>query len=375
MFINDKSKLHRIRVSGYKSIGNDNDAVDLPLSKINIIIGPNGAGKSNIVSFFKMLNNMMTGAFQAYVGKNGSAENLLHFGSKHTPLINASLEFRNENNTDVYEITLGKAVQDSLIFMSESVIWNDRRLELASGQKESYLLSDDIKDVSEKIVRVILSNCRAFQFHDTSSTAHIRGTTRIDNNRFLMSDGGNVAAYLYMLKNKTEKYRKYYERIVEKIRFVIPQFSDFILEPQMLNDEYIKLQWKSTDDFEYPFGPEQFSDGSIRFIALATLFLQPPDLLPNLIIIDEPELGLHPQAVDILASMIKTASIHSQIIVATQSARLIDSFNTSDIIVAEYSKTRKCSTFKHLDENELKNWLKDYSISELWEKNVLGGQP
>lgn len=375
MLMDNKSKLHRIKVSGYKSIGSGKNSIDLNLSNINIIIGPNGAGKSNIVSFFKMLSNIMTGAFQMYVGKNGSAENLLYFGSKNTPVINASLEFQNEKNTDVYEIALGKAVQDSLIFLSESIIWNGKRFELASGQKETFLLSDEVKHSSEKIVRGILSNCRTFQFHDTSATAYIRGATRIDNNRFLMSDGGNIAAYLYMLKNKSQEYKKYYERIVEKIHFVMPQFSDFILEPQALNEDYIKLQWKSTDGVEYPFGPEQFSDGSIRFIALATLFLQPPELLPSVIIIDEPELGLHPLAIDILASMIKTSALHSQIIVATQSARLIDSFEPSNIIVAEYDKSNKCSSFKHLDEEELKDWLEDYSVSELWEKNVLGGQP
>ena len=375
MLMNNKSKLHRIKVSGYKSIGSGKSSIDLNLSNINIIIGPNGAGKSNIVSFFKMLSNIMTGAFQMYVGKNGSAENLLYFGSKNTPVINASLEFQNEKNTDIYEIALGKDVQDSLIFLSESIIWNGKRFELASGQKETFLLSDEVKHSSEKIVRGILSNCRTFQFHDTSATAYIRGATRIDNNRFLMSDGGNIAAYLYMLKNKSQEYKKYYERIVEKIHFVMPQFSDFILEPQALNEDYIKLQWKSTDGVEYPFGPEQFSDGSIRFIALATLFLQPPELLPSVIIIDEPELGLHPLAIDILASMIKTAALHSQIIVATQSARLIDSFEPSNIIVAEYDKSNKCSSFKHLDEEELKDWLEDYSVSELWETNVLGGQP
>ena len=395
MLMNNKSKLHRIKVSGYKSIGSGKSSIDLNLSNINIIIGPNGAGKSNIVSFFKMLSNIMTGAFQMYVGKNGSAENLLYFGSKNTPVINASLEFQNEKNTDIYEIALGKAVQDSLIFLSESIIWNGKRFELASGQKETFLLSDEVKHSSEKIVRGILSNCRTFQFHDTSATAYIRGATRIDNNHFLMSDGvgkevqttvnisgfpepftiRSITAYLYMLKNKSQEYKKYYERIVEKIHFVMPQFSDFILEPQALNEDYIKLQWKSTDGVEYPFGPEQFSDGSIRFIALATLFLQPPELLPSVIIIDEPELGLHPLAIDILASMIKTAALHSQIIVATQSARLIDSFEPSNIIVAEYDKSNKCSSFKHLDEEELKDWLEDYSVSELWEKNVLGGQP
>ncbi|MCR5762003.1 MAG: AAA family ATPase [Treponema sp.] len=373
--MSDKSILHKIKVSGFKSIASGEYSLDLELSNVNVIIGPNGAGKSNVVSFFKMLNNMMTGAFQNFVGRNGSAENLLHFGSKQTPVIQASLEFRNDNNTDIYEIALVRAVQDSLIFSSEALTWNGRRYELSSGQKESYLLSEKACHTSEKIIKKILSNCRTFQFHDTSASSYIRSSSKIDNNRFLMSDGGNLAAYLYRLKNTSSEFKKYYDRIVERIRFVVPQFSDFILEPQVLNKDYIKLQWRSVDGYEYPFGPEQFSDGSIRFIALATLFLQPPELLPNVIIIDEPELGLHPQAVDILASMIKTASRHVQVIVATQSARLIDSFAPSQIIVAQYDRQNSCSIFRCLDEEKLKDWLEDYSVSELWEKNVFGGQP
>lgn len=373
--MDNKSILRKIKIAGYKSFGSGNDALDLQLSDVNIIIGANGTGKSNVISFFKMLNNMMTGAFQVYIGKNGTAENLLHFGSRYTPAMQSSMEFKNDTDTDIYEICLSKAVQDSLIFSSESIIWNNSKYELASGQKESYLISDDANHAWEKIVKHILSNCRAFQFHDTSDTSHIRNASRIDNNRFLMSDGGNIAAYLYMLKNKSDEYKKYYNRIVERIRFAVPQFSDFVLEPQMLNEDYVKLQWKSVDGNEYCFGADQFSDGSIRFIALATLFLQPPEMLPNVIVIDEPELGLHPQAVDMLASMIKTASLHTQVIVATQSARLIDSFDPSQIIVAEYNRERKCSVFRRLDENKLADWLRDYSLSELWEKNVIGGQP
>ena len=373
--MSEKSLLHNIKVSGFKSIGSGNDSLDVDLFDVTIIIGANGAGKSNVVSFFKMLNNMMTGAFQNYVGRNGSAENLLHFGSKQTPLITAKLTFCNDTDTDVYDIGLVKAVQDSLIFSTEAIEWNGRRFELASGQRESFLLSAEADSKSEKIVRKILSNCRAFQFHDTSDSSHIRNTAKIDNNRFLMSDGGNIASYLYMLKNKSSIYRMYYERIVEQVRIIVPQFNDFVLEPQVLNEDCIRLQWRSVDGIDYQFGSDQLSDGSIRFIALATLFLQPPELLPNVIIIDEPELGLHPQAVDALASMIKTASRHTQIIVATQSARLLDSFEPSQIIVAEYDKAKSCSVFKKLDESELSDWLEDYSISELWDKNILGGQP
>ena len=184
MINENKSKLKKINISGFKSIDNKrNNTLKLDLSDINIIIGPNGAGKSNLISFFKMLNNMMTGALQTYIGQNGSAEYFFHFGSKKTPIIRADLEFINQKNKDVYSFSLVKAVQDSLIFSTEAITWNDRKFELSSGQKESYLTSENVSYSSEKIVKMILSNCRAFQFHDTSSTSHIRNTVRIDNNR------------------------------------------------------------------------------------------------------------------------------------------------------------------------------------------------
>jgi predicted ATPase len=370
-----KSFLKKITISGYKSFGTGSLGQSIPLSDINIVIGANGSGKSSFVSFFKMLNNIMTGAFQLYVGKNGTSENLLHFGSKQTQLIHASLEFKNATDSDVYDFSLVKAVNDTLIYSEESISWNGRRKPLASGQSESCLVSSSATEPSETVVRRILANCRAYQFHDTSDTAHIRNAARVDDNRSLKSDGGNVAAVLYMLKTKSPEYRRYYDRIVDKVRFVVPQFDDFELEPLLLNENYIKLNWKEKGEGDYVFGPEQLSDGSIRFIALATLFLLPPNLLPNVIVIDEPELGLHPQAVDALAAMMKTASHHAQIIAATQSDRLLDSFEPENIIVAEHDAQNHCSVFKHLDAKELEIWLADYSLSQLWEKNVLGGQP
>ena len=368
----NKSFLKKITISGYKSFGTGSFAQTIDLSDINIIIGANGSGKSNFVSFFRMLNNMMTGALQLYIGKNGTSENLLHFGAKNTPLIHASLEFENKTDTDIYDFSLVKAINDTLVFSEESIAWNGKKKPLASGQSESYLISAGATEPGETVVKHILASCRAYQFHDTSDTAHIRNAANIDDNRSLKSDGGNIAAYLYMLKNK---YRQYYDLIIDKVRFVVPQFDDFILEPLMLNENYIKLNWKEKGESEYLFGPEQLSDGSIRFIALAALFLQPPELLPNVLVIDEPELGLHPQAIDALAAMMKSASLHSQIIAATQSDRLLDSFVPEQILVAEHDPHNHCSILKHLNTKDLRDWLEDYSLAQLWEKNVLGGQP
>jgi predicted ATPase len=178
------------------------------------------------------------------------------------------------------------------------------------------------------------SGCRFFQFHDTSDTAHIRNNSYIERNKYLYSDAGNLPAYLYMLKNHSDKYRAYYDRIVEKIRYVMPQFGDFALEPQEMNPANILLNWHEAAD-GYLFGPHQISDGALRFMALATLLLQPPERLPKIIIIDEPELGLHPQAIDLLGNMMVTAGRGAQIIAATQSPRLLDSFSCENVLVAE----------------------------------------
>lgn len=242
-------------------------------------------------------------------------------------------------------------------------------MNLGAGHKESGLhkLSSDYG--------TILSSCQVFQFSDTSSESHIRNNVYIGNDKSLYSDGGNLAAYLYTLKN-SNNYKKYYERIVKRIRLVIPQFSDFSLEPSTISDrKNILLDWKEKNHQEYVFGPHQLSDGSLRFMALTTLLLQPPEKLPKIIIIDEPELGLHPTALSVLAGMIRTASQHSQVLIATQSTRLVDEFNCEDIIVAEWDTKENSSKFKRLDKEQLGEWLENYSLSELWEKNVLGGQP
>jgi predicted ATPase len=259
-----------------------------------------------------------------------------------------------------------------LIFSEETAIFDGHKKEFGSGQKESVLSAERNRD--NWALKDFFSGCRFFQFHDTSDTAHIRNNSYIERNKYLYSDAGNLSAYLYMLKSASDNYHKYYDRIIEKIRYVMPQFGDFVLEPQEMNPANILLNWREAAS-EYLFGPHQISDGALRFMALTTLLLQPPERLPKIIVIDEPELGLHPQAIDLLASMILTAGRHTQIIAATQSPRLLDSFNCENVLVAEWDKADNCSVFKQLNESVLSQWLDEYSLSQLWEKNILGGQP
>jgi len=91
------------------------------------------------------------------------------------------------------------------------------------------------------------------------------------------------------------------------------------------------------------------------------------------IILDEPEIGLHPFAIEELAAMIRVASVDSQIILSTQSAELISEFSANDIIIVE--KKNNETIFKRQSEKDLENWLKDYSIGEIWCSNIIGGNP
>ena len=171
-----------------------------------------------------------------------------------------------------------------------------------------------------------------------------------------------------------KKHVPYYQRIVRYIQMVMPQFKDFVLEPSARNSNYIFLNWLEKNS-DYLFGPHQISDGSLRFMALAALLLQPPTTLPKVIVLDEPELGLHPFAISVLADMIRATSLQSQIILATQSTRFVDEFEAKDLVIVERDAKTNCSRYRKLDEGKLSAWLNEYSMSELWEKNVLGGRP
>ena len=225
-------------------------------------------------------------------------------------------------------------------------------------------------DPTSNVLKFLLKNIRVYQFHDTSDTARVKRSGYIDDSAYLRSDAGNLAAFLYRMKKNEPKY---YERIAMYIRKVMPQFKDFCIES--FDEKNVRLNWVGFNNDNYLFGPHQLSDGSLRFMALATLLLQPPRTLPKVVVLDEPELGLHPQAVHVLASMIKMASQNAQVIVSTQSPSLVDEFSANQIAVIERDDLKKTSIIKRLDENNLRDWLDEYSLSELWDKNVLGGQP
>ena len=373
-------KLNSIELKGYKSVNSRGQT--LPINDdITVLIGANGVGKSNIVSFFQLLNYSMSGSLQTYIGENGFADAFLYYGSKTTDSFFAKLSFSDGKSSNEYVFQLANAVGDSMFFRFEDVTYSDKEknemlsITLGQGHKESRLSMEATGKPSFYLTDIakLLSGCRYFQFHDTTKEAKIRKNGYIGDNKFLRSNAGNLAAFLYGIKHQ-QGGEPYYRRIVRYIQQVMPQFGDFIMEPSVVNKDYISLDWREKDS-DFIFGVNQFSDGTLRFMALATLLLQPPKTMPSLIVIDEPELGLHPKAISLLAGLIKKASENAQIVLATQSPNLLDEFDADKVVVIERDEQQRTSVFKQLNSEQLKEWVEEYTTSELWDKNVIGGRP
>jgi predicted ATPase len=356
--------LKELKIFGFKSIRE----MKLELKPLNVLIGANGAGKSNFIDLLRLLKSLQNNRLQFYIGKAGGASSLLHYGASVTTQMGAHFGFNIDNTTIGYEVRFADAPIDTLIFAEESL---ESMQHFGMGHKESlFFNSQDVAHAAlAQKMRHEISQYGLFQFHDTSETAQMRGNCELHHNRYLMNDGRNLAAILYKLQ---QTQRPYYERIVDTIQQIAPFFEDFILEPLALNPNYIQLHWRSRNS-TYEFGPHQLSDGTLRAMALITLLLQPESDLPTLLVLDEPELGLHPYAITVITSLIRSASVHSQIILATQSSPLLDHFDPTDVVVVE--QQQGISSFKRLESKTLTEWLEEYSLSELWEKNVIGGRP
>ena len=367
-------RLNSIAVRGYRSIKD----MHLELRPLNVLIGANGAGKSNLISFFKMMNAMMAGHLQRYVASTGHATSNLYFGPKVTSRIEADLEFRTKTGAvDTYRLRLAHAARDSLIFVEESLAFQSPEYDepkikqLGEGHTET-LIGDaaDRGDPTAGIFRGLLQSCRVFHFHDTGSASRVRNSRYVGDSRWLLPDAGNLAPFLHRLHSKNPRA---YRRIVDTVRQVAPLFDDFVLDPTEPGGNDILLNWRHREEPDLIFGPHQISDGTLRAICLFSLLMQPEDDLPLLIVIDEPELGLHPYALSILASLCRAASAHVQILISTQSSTFVNHFAPEDIVVAEYDG--RSSRFTRPNAEDLEAWLEEYSLGEVWEKNVIGGGP
>jgi predicted ATPase len=332
-----------ITIKGFKSIAS---IEQLELRPINILIGANGSGKSNFLGVFQLLRAVAELRLSNYVGAAGGADKVLHFGSKTTEEIAVALRHSDRE----FQFKFAPTGDDGLYLVNQDA-------------QPTFLNGGDPSDT--ELIRSLAATWRVYHLHDISP---MQKTGDVDDNRSLRQDGANLAAFLYFLR---EKQPASYALIRRTIQSAAPFFEDFSLEPQAMNRETIKLEWKHTSSDQH-FGASSLSDGTLRFIALATLFLQPASQRP-IIIVDEPELGLHPYAIGMLASLIRQASNDSQVIVSTQSPTLLDYFQPGEVLVAD--RVDGGTQLTRPDSTRLAKWLEDYSLGQLWEKNEIGGRP
>lgn len=364
----DFRPLEFIELEGYKSFRKLEKFALRP--GLNVLIGANGSGKTNFVRFFELLGHMMdkNQGLQNYLSQRGRADAFLFRGYKVTEQLRAHLWFG--LGLGEYEFTLKGADDRSMFFAKEEHFFINAYTGNAesfqdSGHTESWLVRRNDLSAGERTVVDTISGWRIYHFQDTSPGAKVMGLCNTVDHQSLHGDAGNLAAFLLRMR---ETDFLYYERIVKTVRLAAPYFGDFVLRE--VTPGQTQLLWKErySDLIFYPY---QLSDGSIRFVCLAALLLQPNP--PSILIIDEPELGLHPYALELLAGLLREAASRCQLIVSTQSRQLVDELDPEDLIVVERKLGE--SELHRPNSAELAKWLEDYSLGELWNKNVLGGRP
>ncbi len=367
--------IHSIRIQNFKSI---KDSGEIILEPLNILIGPNGAGKSNFIAFFKFLNMLFEQQLQNHIARKGRADGFMYFG-RQSGFMAGDVIFTNDDDkiANRYRFRMEPDQSNSLFFtneysdynmqakISDQVSWSPKPINYGGSYETK--MHDVAFSKRTDFLREFFQSFKVFHFHDTSDSSKLKGFCNATDYEYLVEDGSNLPAFLYRMKERAPTNFKMLEFTVKSIA---PFIDSLYLLPDAINANQIELRWKEKGH-DNLFNAYSLSDGTLRFICLCTLLLQPNP--PSTIIIDEPELGLHPAAITKLSAMIRSASEWAQIIISTQSINLLDQFRPEDIVVVERGDNQ--TVFKRLSKEGLGEWLDEYTLSELWRKNVLGGRP
>jgi predicted ATPase len=355
-------KLKQLTVKGFKSI-REIDALEL--TDINIVIGQNGAGKSNFISLFRFLPKAVSSEFSNYIIKQGGIGKILFFGPKETSALELSLR------SGLYQFgtALEPTAEGGLSCAYMKLESNDQVMPLQTIDPLEYHHEQKRKfnNFILKQIEKRFEKWRVYHFHDTSENSPLRSSAPLTEPERLATDGGNLAAFLYFLQ---ERHPGTFEAILNTVRQIAPFLGTLVLRPEALNPNLIRLRWRHVGHDEL-FDVSDLSDGTLRFLALTALLLQPDP--PSTIVLDEPELGLHPAAIAQLAALIHQVAPQVQIIAATQSPTFANHFGWQDFIIAD--RYEDASRFRRLKEEEVSAWMDEYAMGEIWEKNLIGGRP
>ncbi|QKS14104.1 AAA family ATPase [Curtobacterium sp. Csp1] len=364
--------LRSISIQGFRSI----ESLTLDLSgPITLLIGANGAGKSNLVDAFELLGYAVDGRISKHIAKLGGISQLVHRGPGRPSSDSIDLQIWGDWVESArgairngYALRLEPAADDSAILTETTFLHRDsyqRPYSNSLGVSRDGRLKERISDhVSHEYLFDVLSGCRVFHFDDTSVSAPPLRRVDVADGEMLHDDARNLAAVLLEMRENSSRQ---YDQVVRSVRNIAPFFDDFVLRPR---GDTVLLRWRERGLDDVLSG-SALSSGTLRFICLAVLLQQPRK--PSTIILDEPELGLHPAAIHQLAALFRNLGPEHRLIAATQSVTLLGQFGLSEVAVVE--RSAGSTVVMRPNESELQNWLQDYSVGELWEMNLLGGRP
>lgn len=362
--------LRELAIKGLTSIADL--TLELP-TEVTLLVGANGAGKSNLVAALELLGRIVDRQLQSYLARQGGFGSLLHRpadqGLTPTAIELTVWESWKDNLSNGYQAIVSAAAEDEGV-VSEHIYFHDRKYPkpydsfLGTSRESTLRQTVDNGDHRAWYALRVVSGCRVFHFDDVSADAPVKQTADTADNVSLHPDARNLAPVLLRLR---EEDSQRYAAIVRSVQSVAPFFSDFALIPERHG---IRLRW-SERGVDGVFSADRLSDGTLRFICLATLLLQPQP--PHTIVLDEPELGLHPFAIHQLAELMRSAAAGRRLVAATQSVTLLSHFDISEVAVLDRDAAGTHVT-RH-DAAAFEQWLGEYSLGEMWEKNLLGGRP
>ena len=370
--------LESVHIEGFRSLA---DVTFRPRPGVTVLLGPNGGGKSNLIRFFEMMEAMLyRHSLAHFIGMNCGADDQLFEGGKRTPELSATIGLSREQKFYQYAFRLRLTPDDHFVVAEESLrggesedgatlLWQARGNGSGETRITEIIRPDNEGEDQEaaQCFRAFAHDLGAYHFNDTSDYSVFNKLWDVNDWMRFRPDGGNLAAVLHAVsKYAPERY----EQICRHIGRVIPGFRQFDIEERFGR---VMVRW-TPDGSEKRLGPHLTSDGSLRFFALVTLLQLPREMLPRVIFLDEPELGLHPAGIDLVGGMIRSLSHHRQIVVATQSPRVVDGMGVEEIEVFEMKNRR--TRLRAFGREEFRSWFEDgYSAGELWQKNLLGGHP
>jgi predicted ATPase len=350
----NQNHLSRVLIKGYKLF----EDCEAKLESLNVLIGSNGGGKSNFIEFFNLLNHMFDRKLQEYVASSGGPDAMLRFGRGVTGGISSELVFGAKS----YRFTINPTEDGRMVF-SEETVYDGGKCEFSAGSGH---FESRIREFSPEIPNV---RCQTFHFQDISAAAPIRKPHPLKCGENLSSDGRNLAAYLYTLR---AEHNNDYQRIRKRFQIIAPFFEDFYLEPDEGNPDFIRLRWLERG-CPLPLEANLMSDGMLRCVSIIAVFRYPKERRPDILLLDEPDIGLHPKALELIYHIVFVVSNYRQVIISTQSTEMLNKFNAEDIIVIDRKGGR--TTLNRLDTDELEEWLSNRTISEIWANSIIGGQP